>query len=133
MDQERNQSMFFRTRYFGRLEQKNLEIWTVLRFDYLFVLRGFQPFPQLLGMLGTLTGTYVVMHRKGRTEFLLFQHPRTSLIYWLYWFPVASGRTKSPILGCSIVLIKKLAAETHSLFLKLFHSYYIFACGIISD
>lgn len=35
MDQERNQSMFFRARHFGRLEQKILEIYTVLRFDYL--------------------------------------------------------------------------------------------------
>lgn len=119
MDQERNQSMFFRTRHFGRF---------ILFSDLIIsVLRGFRPFPQLLGMLGTLTGTYIVMHRKGRKEFLLFQHPRTSLIYWLYWFPVASGRTKSPILGCSIVLIKKISCR-NTFFISEAVSFVLYIC-----
>lgn len=50
------------------------------------------------------------------------------VICWLNWFPVVSGRKKIPILGSSIVLIKKLAAEKYSLFLKLFHWYYHYIC-----
>lgn len=53
------------------------------------------------------------------------------MVCWLNWFPVALGRKKIPILDCSVVLIKNLAAEKHSLFLKLFHSYYVFACDLI--
>lgn len=33
------------------------------------------------------------------------------VIYLLYWFPVALGRNESPVLGSSIVLIKKISCR----------------------